>query len=32
MEYIGYQYRLVEFDSAEAFDDFFTGKKISHTP
>ena len=28
VEYLGYQYRLIEFDSVETFDDFFTGKKI----
>ena len=25
VEYLGYQYRMIEFDSDEAFDDFFTG-------
>ena len=28
VDYLGYQYRLIEFDLVEAFDDFFTGKKI----
>ena len=27
VEYLGYQYRLIEFDSVETFDDFFTGKE-----
>lgn len=26
VEHLGYQYRMLEFDSDEAFDDFFTGK------
>ena len=30
VDYLGYHYRLIEFDgSVEAFDDFFTGKEIS---
>jgi len=28
VEHLGYQYRMVEFDSVEDFDDFFTGKNI----
>ena len=29
-EHLGYQYRMVEFDSDETFDDFFTGRNILH--
>lgn len=30
-EYLGYQYRMVEFDSDEEFDDFFTSRNFHLT-